>query len=67
MGDFVVSIYFDSEENECFCSKCAHIHSSFQDFEAIGFSDIEYLQQSLDEDDRDIICSGCGKVLFELE
>ena len=60
------SIYFDSEENECFCSKCAHNHPSFQDFEAISDSDIGYLQQSLD-DEREIVCAGCDKLLIELD
>lgn len=60
------SIYFDSEENECFCVKCAHSHSSFEDFETIGEADIDYLQQSVD-DDKDIVCAGCDKVLIELD
>jgi hypothetical protein len=58
--------YFDSEENECFCATCAHNHPCFQDFEAIGESDIGYLQQSVD-DDKDIVCARCDRVLIELD
>jgi hypothetical protein len=60
------SIYFDSEENECFCAQCAHEHKSFEDLEAIGDDDIGYLLRSMDDDD-DIACARCGKVLIPLE
>ena len=60
------SIYFDSEENQCFCAQCAHKHPSFQDLEAIGDNDIGYLRRSMD-DDKDITCAGCDKVLIPLD
>ena len=60
------SIYFDSEEDEYYCAKCARNHPSFEDFEGIGDTDIENIQQSIDEDEE-IICSGCDKLLIELD
>ena len=63
---YTYSIYFDSEENECFCADCAYKHPFFQDLEAIGDSDIQYLRHSMD-DDKDIICAGCDKVLIEID
>ena len=60
------SIYLDSEENRCFCADCARKQPSFQDLEAIGDNDIGYLRRSID-DDQDITCAACDKILIPLE